>query len=90
MKGSWRAAKAWLCERPGEAIGVVAASVAIEGSGMRGHVEKLRFGTINRAKRRLLVKNAAQLEETAAFCRCQYHGMTTKTPAVVQQRLLEL
>ena len=36
MKGSWRAAKAWNFERPGKAIGVGAASVAVEGSGLKG------------------------------------------------------
>ena len=36
MKGSWRAAGAWHCERSGEATGEDAASVAVEGLGLKG------------------------------------------------------
>ena len=36
IKGSWRAAEAWHCERPGKAIGKGAASVAIDGPGHKG------------------------------------------------------
>jgi hypothetical protein len=35
MKGSPRAAEAWHCERPWKAIGEGAASVAIDGPGLR-------------------------------------------------------
>jgi hypothetical protein len=30
MKGSWRSAEAWHCERPGKPFGEVASSVAID------------------------------------------------------------
>ena len=36
MKCSWRAAEAWHCERPWKAIGEGAASVAIDGPGLKG------------------------------------------------------
>ena len=36
MKGSHRAAEAWQCERPWKAIGEGAASVAIDGPGLKG------------------------------------------------------
>ena len=36
MKVSLRAAKAWHCERPWRAIGEGAASVAIDGPGLKG------------------------------------------------------
>jgi hypothetical protein len=36
MKGSHRAAEAWHCERPWKAIGEGAASVAIDGPGLKG------------------------------------------------------
>ena len=36
MKGSWRAAETWHCERPGKAIGEGAASVPVDGSGLKG------------------------------------------------------
>ena len=34
MKGSWTAAEAWLCERPGKTIGE-GASVAVDGPGLK-------------------------------------------------------
>ena len=34
MKGSWTAAEAWLCERPGKTIGE-GASVAADGPGLK-------------------------------------------------------
>ena len=36
MKGSWKAAEAWHWEKPVEAIGKGAASVAAEGLGLKG------------------------------------------------------
>lgn len=36
MKGSWRATEVWPCESPGETIGEGAASVAVEGAGLKG------------------------------------------------------
>jgi len=36
MKGSWRAAEAWYCERPGKAIGEGTASVAVDGPVLKG------------------------------------------------------
>lgn len=36
MKGSWRATEARHCERPWKAIGEGAASVAIDGLGLKG------------------------------------------------------
>jgi hypothetical protein len=36
MKGSYRAAEAWYCERPGKAIGEGAASVAIDSPELKG------------------------------------------------------
>ena len=36
MKGSWRTADTWQCESLGEAIGDGAASVAVDGPGLKG------------------------------------------------------
>lgn len=36
MKGSWRKAETWYCERPGEAIGEGTAGVAMEAPGLKG------------------------------------------------------
>ena len=36
MKGSWRAAEAWRCERPWKVIGEGAASVAVVGLELKG------------------------------------------------------
>jgi len=36
MKGSWRAAEAGHCERPGKAIGGGTASVAVDSLGLKG------------------------------------------------------
>jgi hypothetical protein len=36
MKGSWRAAEAWNSESPGKTIGEGAASVAVDGPGLKG------------------------------------------------------
>jgi hypothetical protein len=45
MEQSWRASEAWHWERPGEAIGKGAASVAVENPGLKGscrdHEERL-------------------------------------------------
>ena len=35
MKGSWRAAEAWHCEKPEKVIDKSAASVAVEGTGLK-------------------------------------------------------
>ena len=35
MKGSWRAAEAWQCERPGKAIGEGSALVAVDSTGIK-------------------------------------------------------
>ena len=43
MKGSYRAAEAWYCERPGKAIGEGAASVAIDGPGLKGSCSVLEM-----------------------------------------------
>jgi hypothetical protein len=53
MKGSWRAAEAWHCERPWKAIGEGAALVAGDSTGLKE--KKLRLGTMKRAYERLLV-----------------------------------
>ena len=36
MKGSWREAEAWHCERLGKDTGEGAASVAVDGPGLKG------------------------------------------------------
>lgn len=36
IKGSWRAAEAWQCGRPGEAIGKRAAAIPAEAPGIKG------------------------------------------------------
>jgi len=36
MKGSWRVAEAWQCERPWKAIGEGAALAAVDGPGLKG------------------------------------------------------
>ena len=43
MKGSCRAAEVWHCERPWKAIGEGAASVAIEGPGLKGSCSVLEM-----------------------------------------------
>jgi hypothetical protein len=43
MKGSCRAAEAWYCERPWKAIGEGAASVAINGPGLKGSCSVLEM-----------------------------------------------
>jgi hypothetical protein len=40
-KGSWRAAEALHCERPWKAIGEGAASVAIDGPGLKGSCKEV-------------------------------------------------
>jgi len=39
MKGSWRAAEAGHCERPWKALGEGAASVVVDGPGLKGPCE---------------------------------------------------
>jgi hypothetical protein len=41
MKESWRAAKAWHCERPGKAICEGAASDAVDGLGLKGSCKEI-------------------------------------------------
>jgi hypothetical protein len=43
MKGSCRAAEFWHCERPWEGIGEGAASVAIDGPGLKGSCSVLEM-----------------------------------------------
>jgi hypothetical protein len=75
MKGSWRAAEAWNCERPGKAIGE-GASVVV-GSGLKESCKKLKLGTMKRDYERLLVKPSCS-GGPPEYWRCQYHGMITK------------
>ena len=57
VKGLWRTTEAWHCARPEEAIGEVAVSVAVETEqNLRNLAEKLRLGTMNLARERLLMK----------------------------------
>jgi hypothetical protein len=35
MRGSWKAAEAWHCERPRKAVGEGTASIAVDGSGLK-------------------------------------------------------
>ena len=55
MKGSWRTADAWYCESPGEATGKGAASVADEGSGLKGSSKEDEAWHHEEAYERLLV-----------------------------------
>ena len=41
MKGSWRAAEAWQYKKPWKAIGEGAASVAINGTGLKGSCKRV-------------------------------------------------
>lgn len=41
MKESWRAAKAWHSEKPGNAIGGDVASVAVEDPGLKGSYKEV-------------------------------------------------
>jgi hypothetical protein len=41
LKGSWRTAKAWHCERPRKAIGERAVSVVINGLGLKESCKEL-------------------------------------------------
>jgi hypothetical protein len=41
MKGSWRAAEAWDCERPREATSESTASVAVDGPGLKGSCKEV-------------------------------------------------
>jgi hypothetical protein len=54
MKGSCREAEAWHCERPGKAIGEGAASVAVEGPGLKALCKEVE--TMKTIYDRLLVK----------------------------------
>jgi hypothetical protein len=56
MTWSWRAAEAWLCERPGEAIGEGAAGLAVKAPGLKGPWKKLRLCTMKRAQKVSLMK----------------------------------
>ena len=40
IKGTWRAAETWHCESPGKATGESAASVAVDGPGLKGSGKK--------------------------------------------------
>jgi hypothetical protein len=41
MKGSWRTAEAWQCERPWKAIGEGAASVTVDRPGLKGSCKEV-------------------------------------------------
>ena len=41
MKGSWRTAEAWHCEKPEKAFGEGAASVAVEEPGLKGSCKEV-------------------------------------------------
>jgi hypothetical protein len=41
MKGSWRAAEAWHCQRLGKVSGKGAASAAVNGLGLKGSCEEV-------------------------------------------------
>lgn len=56
IKGLWKVAKAWHNERSGEVVGKCTASVAAECPKLKGHERKLKFGSMERACRRILVK----------------------------------
>ena len=56
MKGSRRAAEAWHYERPWKDIGEGAASVAIDGPGLKGSCKGFELSTMKRAYERLLLK----------------------------------
>ena len=53
MKGSWRAAQVWPCERPGKAIGEGIASFAVDGPGLKGSCKEVEA---QHHERLLLVK----------------------------------
>ena len=52
MKGSCRTYEAWHCERPGKAIGESAASVAVDGPGLKGSCKEVELGTVKGAYKR--------------------------------------
>ena len=73
------AADTWHCERPGEAIGKGAASVAVEGPGLKGSCREAEAWHHEKNLWEAICGSAVQLEQkTAVFWRCQYHEMTTK------------
>jgi hypothetical protein len=41
MKGSWRAAEAWHCERPSKAIGRATASAAVDSPRLKGSCREI-------------------------------------------------
>ena len=41
MKGSWRTAKAWNCEKPGKAMGDGAALVVVDSIGLKGSCKEI-------------------------------------------------
>jgi hypothetical protein len=77
MKRLWRGAEAWHCERPWKVIGEGAASVVIDGLGLKGshkgveawHHEESLWEAIGEASLQW---------KAAVFWRCQYHDMATK------------
>jgi hypothetical protein len=42
MKGSWIAAEAWHCERPGKATGEGVISVAVDSPGLKGSCKEVK------------------------------------------------
>ena len=54
MKGAWRAAETWHCEKSGKAVSESATSVAVDGPGLkRSLTKKLRLGIMKTAYERL-------------------------------------
>jgi hypothetical protein len=44
MRGSWREAEAWQCERSGKVIGEGTASIAVDGLGLKGLCKGVEAG----------------------------------------------
>lgn len=85
MKGPWRAAKAWHCESPGEAVGEGAARVAVEVPELKGSCREVEALHHQDSPGKAIGEGAAQLQQkTPAFWKCQYHGMTTKNSSGVE------
>ena len=70
MKGSWRAAEAWHCERPGVGFGEEASSVSIRSVGLKGSWREFKGWHQEE-------KPGGASGETAQWT-CQYHRMISK------------
>ena len=62
---------------PGKAISKGAASVIVDGPGVKGYAKKVSCGTIKRACGRLFGE-AWLPEKSSEYWRCLYHGITIK------------